>query len=255
MVSSILRAPEVASSQNNKAATINAAIARLEQATQNTLVNTAMSSETPTANTWTLTEAEFLSYFRFVASGGGAAMTLETQGSNTELVATDRFFCVENADTTYNLTVKSDAAGDTVVLAPGDIVLVHQIGDDITTVGAPAVTPVIPYDVSMYFSGTPTASQILAEVEFARTCTIPDDFAGSQAYIGTNPTDATWVMDIQKNGSSVGSLSITTAGAITFATTGTTVAMTPGDRLSFVAPGTVDSTAATFAVTIASTID
>lgn len=250
MVSSILRAPEVASSQNNKAATINAAIARLEQATQNALTNSALSSETPTANTWTLTETEFLSYFRFIASGGGAAMTLETQGQNSEAVATDRFFCVENADATYNLTVQSDTPGDTVTLAPGEVALLHQIGQDVTQVGGPpAAAATIPYDIGFYFPGTPTSSQILAETFVGEAVTIADDFAGSYCRIGTNPT-ATFVIDIAVNGSNIGDISISTGGTATFTTDAGALSLSAGDRITFAAPASVDATAADITVLI-----
>jgi hypothetical protein len=256
MVSSILRAPELAADQNNKYATVNAAVARVEEATQNALVNSALSSETPTANTWTLTETEFLSYFRFVASGGGAAMTLETQGQNSEAVATDRFFCVENADATYDLTVQSDTPGDTVTLSPGEIGLFHQIGQDVTLIAGPPVTPtpvVQPYDIGFYFPGTPTTAQVLAETFVGVDVDFDDDFAGSYCRIGTNPT-ATFVIDVAVNGVNIGDISISTGGVATFTTDSGALSMTAGQRITFTAPASVDATAADITVLLDGTV-
>lgn len=243
MPSQYLNAPEMSVDQNNKAATVNAAVARLDGGTQGRLVNSAMSGES-VANTWSLTEVQFLESFYFETSGGSAAITLETQGETSEAVATNRFFCVKNSDTTYTLTVKSDAAGTTVTLAPGEVALLYQIADDITSVGVPAATPpTIPYDIGLYFPGTPTTSQVLAETFVGVDVDFADDFAGSFCRIGTNPT-STFVIDVAVNGVDIGDISISTVGVATFTTDSGALAMTAGQRITFTAPASVDATAA-----------
>jgi hypothetical protein len=68
--------------------------------------------------------------------------------------------------------------------------------------------------------------------------------SGSQYKNATNPT-ATAVFSILKNGSSVGSISVTTGGVATFSTTGgNPVSFAIGDVLSVTAPTPQDATLA-----------
>jgi hypothetical protein len=100
------------------------------------------------------------------------------------------------------------------------------------------------YNVSGFFVTTPTASEVLLNHIFSETVYFPDNFAGSVAHIATNPT-ASFVLDVQKNGSSIGTLTVSTGGAMTFATTGSgEETFNSGDRLRILAPGTPDATAA-----------
>jgi hypothetical protein len=100
------------------------------------------------------------------------------------------------------------------------------------------------YNVSGYFVTVPTASEVLLNHIFSETVYFPDNFAGAVAHIETNPT-ASFVIDVQKNGSSIGSLTVSTGGAMTFATTGSgEETFNSGDRLRLLAPGTPDATAA-----------
>lgn len=100
------------------------------------------------------------------------------------------------------------------------------------------------YNVSGFFVTTPTASEVLLNHIFSETVYFPDNFAGSVAHIATNPT-ASFVLDVQKNSSSIGTLTVSTGGAMTFATTGSgEETFNSGDRLRILAPGTPDATAA-----------
>jgi len=253
MVTPNLDITEVLENQTNKYLTINAAIARLEGAGQGVHVDSAAGTAI------VLTAVEFYENVLHRVSGGSADFTLTTLGETpTGAVATERFFIVQNSDTTYDCTVQSDGAGTDVVVPQGEIVFLYQTGDDIIDV-SPTVTipaaPTIPYDMAFYFSGTVDAvDQVIAHIEVARTITIPDDFSGSQAYIGTNPA-ATFVFDIAKNGTAVGTLSISTGGVPTFATTGTTVTMVAGDRLTISGPDPVEATGADIGITLAATVD
>lgn len=62
------------------------------------------------------------------------------------------------------------------------------------------------------------------------------------AFIGVNPA-ATFTFTIQKNGSAVGTITVTNTGVVTFATTGTTVSFAAGDRMTVVAQAGVDTLA------------
>lgn len=106
-----------------------------------------------------------------------------------------------------------------------------------------------PVAIGTFSETSPLGNQILLDWVFADATVFADDFAGSRASVGTNPT-ATFTAVIQKNGSSVGSLAISTSGVATFATTGTTVSFAAGDLLTVVAPGTPDATIARLRLTL-----
>jgi hypothetical protein len=256
MVSPLLAIPEMAASQANKYLTVNNVITALEGAVTGIYVD---ASVTTSSNAITLTEAQFLQHTAFKFSGASANFTVTTQGENSQTTPTERLFTVWNADTTYTCTVKSDAAGDTVVIQPGGKTIMLQIGDDVTAVAEAVTVPttaVTPYDIAFFKAGTCTSSEVIAHIEVARSCTIPDDFTGSQAYAGTNPSDGDWIFDIAKNGSNIGTLTISTGGVMTFATTGMSAeTFSAGDRISVTAPATVDSTGADLGITLAATTD
>ena len=103
--------------------------------------------------------------------------------------------------------------------------------------------------IAFFFTTTPTSSEVLLLYTAAESITLADDFAGSVGDVGTNPT-ASFVLDVQKNGASVGSITISTGGAFTFATTGTTVSLAAGDQLKVVAPASADATVANVSITL-----
>lgn len=107
----------------------------------------------------------------------------------------------------------------------------------------------VPYNVPMGFTSTPLAGEILLLHVFPEAVTFPDDWAGAESYVGVNPTTDPVAFDIKKNGGSVGTVSITAAGVVTFTTSGTTVAFAAGDVLSVHGPGTADATIANVALT------
>lgn len=109
--------------------------------------------------------------------------------------------------------------------------------------------PGVPYNVPMGFTSTPLAGEILLLHVFPEAVTFPDDWAGAESYVGVNPTTDPVAFDIKKNGGSVGTVSITAAGVVTFTTSGTTVAFAAGDVLSVHGPGAADATIANVALT------
>ena len=100
------------------------------------------------------------------------------------------------------------------------------------------------YDVSSGFEAIPTSSQILEKIMIARTLEFPANFVGSIGNIDTNPT-ASFAIDVQDDGVSIGTITIGTGGAFTFVTAGGTIqTVAAGSVLSFIAPASVDATAA-----------
>lgn len=102
-----------------------------------------------------------------------------------------------------------------------------------------------PFDVHAFYPGIPTASAKVLRVPIARAVTFPGNFSGSYFAASANAT-ATTVFDVQKNGSSIGSISIAAGGTVaTFTTTsGTAKTFAAGDVLAIIAPATPDATLA-----------
>lgn len=88
------------------------------------------------------------------------------------------------------------------------------------------------------YSGKPAASGRII-VPVAVPLTLPTNLTGSQFHCNTNPT-ASAAFTLYQNATSLGTITISTAGAPTYATTSAT--LVAGDYLMLVAPGTQDST-------------
>lgn len=124
-------------------------------------------------------------------------------------------------------------AGGLVLLAAESIV---GAGDD-----------ALPYDVGGFFAGNPDATTILFSHIVARSATFPENFVNSQAHSRVRP-DAQVIFDITKNTSNVGTLTMTSAGAVTFAAAGEQ-GFVAGDRLSVVSRAVTDPSIADISVT------
>jgi len=96
------------------------------------------------------------------------------------------------------------------------------------------------YDVQLGYLGEPTASQtdkVLASRAFLINSADP-----GEVDVGTNPS-ASWVLDVQLNGVSVGDVTISTSGVATW-DIATAVELARGDVLSIEAPASADATVA-----------
>lgn len=111
-----------------------------------------------------------------------------------------------------------------------------------------------PFDAHAFYPGVPSASAKVLRVPIARAVTFAANFSGSYFAASANAT-ATTVFDVQKNGSSIGSVSIAAGGTTaTFTTTsGTSKSFAAGDVLAIIAPGTADATLADVGFVLAGT--
>lgn len=108
----------------------------------------------------------------------------------------------------------------------------------------------VPVKISFSAPFTPAASEIFLVYPCAESFTLPANFAGSVGTVMTNPT-ATYTMTVKKNGSTVGTIAISTGGVFTFATSGgVAVSFVSGDRLTIEGPVTADATLKNFGVTL-----
>jgi len=206
----------------------------------------------------TLTSTQYRSANVFKPSGVlAAARTLI-------LPAVKRPFIFHNTDATYTVTVKStDGASPetatTIAVGAGQILYGYTDGNSPGLFGAAvaasgAATPVA-YDLPLSFPGTPTAGQLMGKLATVRDISLSANFSGSYGHVGTNPA-ATFAIDVKDNGSSIGTISISTGGVFTFSTTsGTAKTVSAGHRLEFYAPANspADSSIANIAATLKGT--
>jgi hypothetical protein len=102
-----------------------------------------------------------------------------------------------------------------------------------------------PFDVSAFLAGVPGSSAILTRIPVARAVRFPDNFSGSSGSAAVAATAST-AFDIQKNGSSIGTMTFAIgATTATFTTAGAgEETFAAGNTISVVAPGTPDATLA-----------
>lgn len=204
---------------------------------------------------WSVAPTAGAGYYKFtgltlMASGGSIAdaksVAVSFKGTQPSSVSAylDRLASVAQGDILYR------NATEWVRLAAG------TAGQVLQTQGAganPQWTSLI-HDIPTFYPGVLGASSLLYRGKLARAVTFPANFAGSYFDASANATAST-VFDVQKNGSSIGTVTIgagtTTA---TFATSGgVAISFAAGDRLTVVAPASPDATLADAAITFAVT--
>jgi hypothetical protein len=99
------------------------------------------------------------------------------------------------------------------------------------------------YDIALFLTGTPAISSLLWQFVAARAFTLADDFSGSRAYFNTAPSGGSVVLDVKRNGGSIGSITFGSgSNTATFSTTGSGVeSFSAGDRLSVHSPSDMRS--------------
>ena len=124
------------------------------------------------------------------------------------------------------------------------------------TVGATAAARLYKRGFSFNIVGTaPTADEVLATwtPPSGEVVTFADDFAGcvgKKIGGGTNPV-STYALVVKKNASDVGTITISTSGVVSFATTGTTVSLTGGTDTLTIYGATTPDAAVGYAFTMA----
>jgi len=109
-----------------------------------------------------------------------------------------------------------------------------------------------PYDVPLSFAGTPDAGALMGKLIAVRDLAFEANFSGSAGHVGTNP-GATFAIDVQDDGVSIGTISISSGGAFTFTTvSGAAKTVASGSRIEFWAPS--DSPAEATVADIAATL-
>jgi hypothetical protein len=145
-------------------------------------------------------------------------------------------------------TSVTQMADSTTNPTTGDLAKFDANGN-IVDAGVAAAT-VANESVVSFLNGLPGDTFLLLAYKVERALTLPANMAGSYGRLTANPA-ATAVYTLKKNGSSVGTISVSTGGAFTFATTGgTSQSFAAGDEFALYAPSPQDSTLSDVGLTI-----
>jgi hypothetical protein len=109
-----------------------------------------------------------------------------------------------------------------------------------------------PFDLVAFYPGVPSASAIVTRVPVARAVTFPSGLTGSVAKASVAATSST-AFDIQKNGTSVGTITFAAAGTSATFTAASAITLAAGDVIAIIAPGTADATLANVGFVLAGT--
>lgn len=106
------------------------------------------------------------------------------------------------------------------------------------------------FNVVASYIGKPAAGATIYVLTLTDPISIPSNFAGAAASCGVNPT-STSTYSVLKNGTSVGTIALSTACKITGSTTGNAaVTWASGDRMTITAPSPQDATASDVGITV-----
>lgn len=215
--------------------------------------------QTVSTETSDLLDTQASAYVRFTHTGTGKTLTVRPNA--THALPDEGEWTIHNAGANgltivqgSGVTVTPPSNGTLVIPSGGTAFLKRTAADTFDLAGqtVPATAPVVPYSVPFGFSEIPVSDELLFLHVFAEAVTFADDWAGSQYYVGSNPS-ATFVLTIQKNGSTIGTISVSTGGIATFATSGGSTVCNVGDRLTALAPTTPDISAGNMAFTLKGT--
>jgi hypothetical protein len=109
-----------------------------------------------------------------------------------------------------------------------------------------------PFDLTAFYPGVPTASALLIRVPVARAVAFPAGLTGSVGKASIAAT-ASAAFDVQKNGSSVGTITFAAGSASATFTAASGIALAAGDVLSIISPAIPDATLANIGVVLAGT--
>lgn len=141
-----------------------------------------------------------------------------------------------------NLDGLSDVDTSTVAPVSGDLLRFN---------GTNWVPYKVPANIGFFASGTYANSELVLVHNVADAFYFADDFAGSYGRCEVNPSDGTKTFTVYKNSGAIGTITITTGGTFTFATTGASIeSFDAGDVLKIIGPSAADSTLASVSITL-----
>jgi hypothetical protein len=260
-MSNNLSLSQVAAAQNQKEVTINDQAGELDAA-----ITDVLSVTVDDSNAATLTSTQFRRAFFFV-------ITEDTTPPDDAITITvpavmrGLFKVINNTAQAVSVTVSGQSEA-VPGIAPGEAAILSCDGSDVRPAGGGALADLddvsitapsqgqmlrfdgaawtgeaTPYDLMTFLPGTFNDGELMLRLVFNRPVAFPADLAGSAGNAGVNAT-GTAVLDIQQNGSPIGTITFTNAGAnATFALAGG-ASFAAGDLLEIINEDPADATLA-----------
>jgi len=224
-----LSIPDLAAAQNQKEVTINAQKNQLSGALADYLAVDLSGGD------HTLSASEFTSYMAFKTTGNAVSRTLTIPATKRAL------FYVENGG---SATLSVTCGSTTFSVAAGAIGFFQTDGttNGIITLTSSATGGEV--DIGFVISGQPSNAQKIL-YKFNQAMKLVASLTGSEFTVGTNPTTNPITITLKKNGSSSGSIAVSSAGAFT-PTFASDVSYAIGDIFEIDMPSPQDATAADF---------
>lgn len=266
-----LSLPQVASTQNQKEVTINAATLQLSGA----LADYTSYDLVALAANQTIALATFQAYMGYLVSTSSATYNTLTFPAQKRAI-----FWVQNSGT-YAVTVKVGTTTKTVGVGNLAFFSADGTANGLTllplTAAGTAFTNLtdVPssytgkgrqlvrvnsgetalefvnagYTPAFYVPAKPTNSQLVYKLKAVVPFTLPISLTGSQTDAGTAATGSC-SFSITKNGTSIGSINFAASGTVATFTFTAAVAFAAGDILEVTAPATADATLADIAISL-----
>jgi hypothetical protein len=103
------------------------------------------------------------------------------------------------------------------------------------------------YSIGFFFNAPATTNEVLFRHIVASAFTFPSNLTGAFWSSVEGLPVADFVLTIQKNGTAVGTITVSSTGAVTTSTGGVALSFVPGDVIKISAPATVDGAASNMA--------
>jgi hypothetical protein len=276
-MSNNLNVSQVAAAQNHKEVTINDQAGQLDAA-----LTEVLTVEVDDSNAYVLTADQFRRSFFIVVTEGSPAPTAAT-ALEAPAIRRGLFKLLNLTGQTVTIKVPGQSASAPQI-APGENRMLSCDGSDVRApgMGAPdlgsasigelldvdlsgvatgqqlrwnssALVPITePFDVGLHLPDLNTAGALLAEIVLARPVDFPDGLSGSAGYARIAATAET-VLDVQKNGSNIGTVTFAAASATPVFALPSATSFAAGDRLGIVNEDPADATLAGVSLTFAGT--
>ncbi len=241
-VSALLQIFQPSESQSEKMTAVNTALGQLERvvADKYTLnAGVVISSETSLLtleydNTEDMSPREALRFIYMEITGA------PSQAFTVRHPALPHLFIVNNTtgqDATFE--IPTSGATEAIVEAGASNILYTSATGVIKVL---ADTRVQKAQIDAQFWGRPDASEVIGRSIISYETVLAVGMPESFGKVTTNPT-ASFDIDVQRNGTSIGTITVDTGGAFTFATDGGVPrTIFAGNEVTFHAPATVDAT-------------
>lgn len=215
---------QITTAMTAKEAAINAVTAQLEDR----LINSHTVEMSDTTTIYTLSTANQTRNFRFLCSED----TLDSPSAARDLVFTNvpGVYVVENQSSVdVNLKISSTTF---FTLPDTHSGIFYSDGTSLVLLANSRLSMAI----GGYVKAAPTISEQFWNMLFVTAASMPLDLVGSYATMETAPSGSAIVIDVQKNGVSIGSINFADAATTATFDIDPAVTFAAGDNLEFVAP-------------------